>query len=162
MSGSERVNTVLSGSGRVDDIKSHPKGRECGQHSSQWSGMGIERHRWESRQAEMSGSERVNTTLSRSGGVDEFSTRRRRNSFSTTMIVDVSNYRWRSPAFRAWIREHGVDMNEVLRIDVNEYTQTMKVYEFVRSVEGLPLTDYSTMRAAAKVREIKLMSPMPS
>jgi len=38
----------------------------------------------------------------------------------------------------------------------------MKVYEFVRSVEGLPLTDYSTMRAAAKVREIKLMSPMPS
>ncbi len=78
------------------------------------------------------------------------------------MIVDVSNYRWRSPAFRAWIREHGVDMNEVLRIDVNEYTQTMKVYEFVRSVEGLPLTDYSTMRAAAKVREIKLMSPMPS
>ena len=26
MSGSERVNTALSGSGRVDDIKSHPHG----------------------------------------------------------------------------------------------------------------------------------------
>jgi hypothetical protein len=26
MSGSERVNTALSGSGRVDDIKSHPQG----------------------------------------------------------------------------------------------------------------------------------------
>jgi hypothetical protein len=38
----------------------------------------------------------------------------------------------------------------------------MKVYEFVRSAEGFPLTNYSTMRAAEKVREIKLMSPMPS
>lgn len=77
-------------------------------------------------------------------------------------IIDVSNYRWRSPAFQAWVREHGVDMNEVLRIEVNGYTQTMKVYEFVRSAEGFPLTNYSTMQAAEKVREIKLMSPMPT
>ena len=53
-------------------------------------------------------------------------------------------------------------MNEVLRIHVNEYTQTMTVYEFVRSAEGYPLTDYSTMRAAEKIREIKLMSPVPN
>ena len=33
--------------------------------------MGIERHRWASREAEMSGSERVNTTLSGSGRVDD-------------------------------------------------------------------------------------------
>ncbi len=78
------------------------------------------------------------------------------------MIIDVSNYRWRSPAFRAWVREHGVDMNEVLRIDVNEYTQTMTVHEFVRSAEGYPLTEYATMRAAEKTREIKLTSPMPN
>jgi hypothetical protein len=31
MSGSERVNTALSGSGRVDDIKSHPQGEVRGQ-----------------------------------------------------------------------------------------------------------------------------------
>jgi hypothetical protein len=78
------------------------------------------------------------------------------------VIIDISNYRWRSPAFHAWVRDHGVDMKEVLRIHVNEYTQTMTVYEFVRSAEGYPLTDYSTMRAAEKIREIKLMSPIPN
>jgi hypothetical protein len=78
------------------------------------------------------------------------------------VIIDISNYRWRSPAFHAWAREHGVDVNEVLRIHVNEYTQTMTVYEFVRSAEGYPLTDYSTMRAAEKIRDIKLMSPVPN
>ncbi len=78
------------------------------------------------------------------------------------MIIDVSNYRWRSPAFLAWVRDHGVKMDDVLRIDVNESAQTMTVHEFVRSVEGLPLTDYATMRPAARTREIKLMSPMPS
>jgi len=31
MSGSERVNTALSGSGRVDDIQSHPQGELRGQ-----------------------------------------------------------------------------------------------------------------------------------
>jgi len=31
MSGSERVNTALSGSGRVDDIKGHPQGEIRGQ-----------------------------------------------------------------------------------------------------------------------------------
>jgi hypothetical protein len=30
MSGSERVNTALSGSGRVDDIQGHPQGEICG------------------------------------------------------------------------------------------------------------------------------------
>lgn len=78
------------------------------------------------------------------------------------MIIDVSNYRWRSAAFRTWIREHGVDMDDVWRIDVNEHTQVMKVYEFVRSAEGYPLTDYATMKPAAKSREIKLLSPIPS
>ena len=78
------------------------------------------------------------------------------------MIIDIANYRWRSPAFHAWVRQHGVDMKEVLRIHVNEYTQTMTVYEFVRSAEGYPLTDYSTMRAVEKIREIKLMSPVPN
>ena len=47
-------------------------------------------------------------------------------------IIDISNYRWRSPTFHTWVRQHGVDMKEVLRIEVNGYTQTMKVYEFVR------------------------------
>jgi hypothetical protein len=78
------------------------------------------------------------------------------------VIIDVSNYRWRSPAFRAWVAKHGVDWNEVLRIDVNEYAQTLTVHEFVRSPEGFPLTDYATMKPAAKIREIKLMSPMPN
>ena len=78
------------------------------------------------------------------------------------VIIDISNYRWRSPAFHAWMREHGVDMKEVLRIDVNEYTQVMTVHEFVRGADGFPLTDYATMRAAEKLREIKLMSPMPN
>ena len=77
-------------------------------------------------------------------------------------IIDISNYRWRSPTFHTWVRQHGVDMKEVLRIEVNGYTQTIKVYEFVRAADGFPLTNYSTMRAAEKVREIKLMSQMPS
>jgi hypothetical protein len=34
MSGSERVNTTLSGSARVDDIKGHPKGELRGQSKS--------------------------------------------------------------------------------------------------------------------------------
>ena len=78
------------------------------------------------------------------------------------MIIDIANYRWRSPAFHAWVRQHGVDMNEVLRIHVNEYTQTMTVYEVVHSAKGYPLTNYSTMRGAEKIREIKLMSPVPN
>ena len=78
------------------------------------------------------------------------------------MIIDIANYRWRSPAFHAWVRQHGVDMNEVLRIHVNEYTQTMTVYEFVRSAEGYPRPAAATMRAAEKIREIKLMSPVPN
>jgi hypothetical protein len=53
-------------------------------------------------------------------------------------------------------------MNEVLRIHISEYRQTMTVYEFVRSAEGYPLTDYPTMRAAEKIREIQLMSPIPN
>jgi hypothetical protein len=77
-------------------------------------------------------------------------------------IVDVANYRWRSPAFRAWVRKHGVNMDEVLRIDINGYTQTMTVHEFVRSADGYPLTDYKTMKPASKIREIKLLSPMPN
>jgi hypothetical protein len=60
------------------------------------------------------------------------------------------------------MREHGVEMNEVLRIDVNEYTQVMTVHEFVRGADGFPLTDYATMKAAERLREIKLMSPMPN
>lgn len=77
------------------------------------------------------------------------------------VTVDVANYRWRQPAFLKWVRAHGVDMKEVLRIDINEWNQTMTVYEFVRSADGFPLTDYATMQPASKVREIKLMSPMP-
>lgn len=53
-------------------------------------------------------------------------------------------------------------MKEVLRIDINEYTQTMRVHEFVRSADGFPLTDYRTMKAPETIREIKLMSPTPN
>jgi hypothetical protein len=79
-----------------------------------------------------------------------------------TEIVDAANYRWRSFAFRAWVRKHGVNMDDVVRIDTNGYTQTMKVYECVRSAEGYVLTNPKTMIAASTVREIKLLSPMPN
>src|SRR5262245_57852403 len=78
------------------------------------------------------------------------------------MIVDASNYRWRSRPFRLWLYDHGVTLDNVFRIDIDEFTQVITVYEFVRSGEGLPLTDYATMGAAANIREIKMLRRPPS
>jgi hypothetical protein len=75
--------------------------------------------------------------------------------------INVADYRWRLPAFRLWLARHGVDLADLLEVHVNEFKQTMTVYEFVRNSDGFPLTDYKTMRAAEKVREIKLLSPCP-
>jgi hypothetical protein len=77
------------------------------------------------------------------------------------MIIDAADYRWRLPAFRVWLAQHGVDLGEVLQVHIREFEQTMTVHEFVRSAEGLPLTNYRTMRPAEKLREIKLLSPVP-
>ena len=38
----------------------------------------------------------------------------------------------------------------------------MTVHEFVRSTDGLPLTDYRTMKTAETIREIKVMRPTPN
>ena len=78
------------------------------------------------------------------------------------MIIDIANYRWRSPAFHAWVRQHGVDMKEVLRIHVNEYIADDDSVRIRSLCGGLPAYHYSTMRAAEKIREIKLMSPVPN
>ena len=83
MSWSERINTASSGSGRVDDIEGHlqgeirgptklvkmrgrdemdgqPEGARTRDAVESTEPMGIERDRWASREAEVSGSERVN------------------------------------------------------------------------------------------------------
>jgi len=76
-------------------------------------------------------------------------------------IINAANYRWHLPACRVWLARHGVDLDEVLSVHIREYEQTMTVHEFVRSAEGFPLTDYRTMLPAEKLREIKLLSPVP-
>ena len=53
-------------------------------------------------------------------------------------------------------------MKEIVGIDINEYTHTMTVHEFVRSADGFPLTDYPTMKAEDTIREIKSMSRTPN
>jgi hypothetical protein len=52
--------------------------------------MGIERHRWASRQAEMSGSEQVNTTLSGSGRVDDIKGHPQSEFRGLTKIVKIT------------------------------------------------------------------------
>jgi hypothetical protein len=76
-------------------------------------------------------------------------------------IIDVSCYQWRDPGFLAWVAQHGVDMGEVVRIDIDDVGMTMRVYEFVRDAAGLPLTDYATMKPAHTTRDIPLLSAMP-
>jgi hypothetical protein len=77
------------------------------------------------------------------------------------MIINAADYRWRLPAFRAWLARHGVNLRDVLEIHIHEAKQTMTVHEFVRSADGFPLTNYRTMLPAEKLREIKLLSPVP-
>ena len=78
------------------------------------------------------------------------------------MIVDASHYLWREPTFMEWVRVHGVNLDDLTRIDINEFTQTMTVYEVDRTGGGDLLLDWSTMKAAHKPpREIALKSPVP-
>jgi len=78
------------------------------------------------------------------------------------MIIDAADYHWRLPAFRRWLARHGVDLDEVLLVHIHEFEQTMTVHEMVRSADGLPLTNHRTMRPAEKLREAKLLSPVPN
>ena len=52
--------------------------------------MGIERHRWASREAEMSGSERVNTALSGSGRVDDIQSHPQGELRGQTKLVKIT------------------------------------------------------------------------
>jgi hypothetical protein len=52
--------------------------------------MGIERHRWESREAEVSGSERVNTRLSGSARVDDIKSHPQGEIRGLTKLVKIT------------------------------------------------------------------------
>jgi hypothetical protein len=52
--------------------------------------MGIERHRWASREVEMSGSERVNTTSSGSGWVDDILSHPQSEIRGLTKLVKIA------------------------------------------------------------------------
>ena len=73
------------------------------------------------------------------------------------MIVDASNYRWRSRPFRLWLYDHGVTLDDVFRIDIDEFTQVITIYKFVQSNKNLPLTNYATIKAAANIQKIKML-----
>jgi len=52
--------------------------------------MGIERHRWASREAEVSGTERVNTTLSGSGRIDDIKSHPQGEIRGQTELVKIT------------------------------------------------------------------------
>jgi hypothetical protein len=86
----------------------------------------------------------------------------RQNGRVSFLIVDVSHYLWRSQDFQRWAGRHGVDMDDVVRFDINEDLGTMTVYEVQRTATGDLLLDYKTMKAALKPpREITLQGPVP-
>jgi hypothetical protein len=70
--------------------------------------MGIERHRWASREAEMSGNERVNTALSGSGRVDDIKAHPQGEIRGLTKLVNITE------DVRKYAAEQGISENEAL------------------------------------------------
>jgi hypothetical protein len=76
--------------------------------------MGIKRHRWASREVEMSGSERVNTTLSGSGRVDDIRGHPQgelRGQAKTVKITEDD---------RKYAAEHAIDENAAIEHGMKE------------------------------------------
>jgi hypothetical protein len=76
--------------------------------------MGIERHRWASREAEMSGSERVNTTLSGSGRVDDIQGHPQGEIRGLTKLVKITE------DVRKYAAEHGLTDAEAIESGMQE------------------------------------------
>jgi hypothetical protein len=76
--------------------------------------MGIERHRWASREVEMSGSERVNTTLSGSGRVDSTKWLPNGKLRGQTKLVKITE------DVRKYALEQGISENEALEKGLKE------------------------------------------
>ena len=74
--------------------------------------MGIEQHRWGSREAEVSGSERVNTTLSGSGWIDDIQSHPQGELRGQTKLVkiaeDVRKYAAENALDETAALEHGM------------------------------------------------------
>jgi hypothetical protein len=70
--------------------------------------MGIERHRWASREAEMSGSERVNTRLSGSARVDDIKSHPQGELRGRTKLVKITE------DVRKYAAEQGISESEAL------------------------------------------------
>ena len=82
--------------------------------------MGIERHRWASREAEVSGTERVNTTLSGSGRVDDVESHPEGEIRGLTKLVKITE------DVRKYAAEQGIAESEALAKRLKE-----KAKEFV-------------------------------
>jgi len=76
--------------------------------------MGIERHRWASRQAEVSGTERVNTTLSGSGLLDDIKSHPKGEIRGRTKLVKITE------DVRKYAAEHGLTDAEAIESGIQE------------------------------------------
>jgi len=77
--------------------------------------MGIERHRWASREAEVSGSERVNTTNSSgSGRVDDIKSHPKGEIRGRTKLVKITE------DVRKYAAEHGLTDAEAIESGIQE------------------------------------------
>ena len=76
--------------------------------------MGIERHRWASREAEVSGTERVNTTLSGSGRVDDIQGHPQGEIRGLTKLVKITE------DVRKYAAEHGLTDAEAIESGMQE------------------------------------------
>ena len=79
--------------------------------------IGIERHRWAGREAEVSGTERVNRTLSRSGRVDDIQSHRQGELRGLSKLVniteDVRKYAAENALDETVALEHGMQQKAV-------------------------------------------------
>ena len=80
--------------------------------------MGIERHRWAGREAKVSGTERVNRTLSRSGRVDGIQSHRQGELRGLSKLVniteDVRKYAAENALDETVALEHGMQQKAVV------------------------------------------------
>ena len=76
--------------------------------------MGIARHRWASREAEMSGSERVNTALSGSGRVDDIKGHPQGEIRGETKLVNITE------DVRKFAAEQKLSEDEALRAGMEQ------------------------------------------
>jgi hypothetical protein len=70
--------------------------------------MGIERHRWASREAEVSGTERVNTAFSGSGRVDDIQSHPQGEIRGKTKLVNITE------DVRMYAAEQGITDEELV------------------------------------------------